>query len=235
MQTSQLRYLGFLTLSYTVVILLANWFDSRLIKVFGLNTDAGTLIFPLTFLLSDLITEVYGFKRARRAIWCGLLFNFIFILYGQLVIHLPSPDYPTNNAMFDTIMGMNLRIVIASTISYLTSEPLNSVILAKLKIRAQGRYMSVRFVFSTLIASGVDSTLFSVIAFYGLMSTADLASLILTMWFIKIAIEIIGLPISIKLANTLKKVEQLDIYDRNTDFTLFKLEDSYARSANEYT
>src|SRR5260221_13755082 len=114
----QSNYLWFLTLSYSMVMALANWFDPRLITLFGLTTDAGTLIFPLTFLLSDLITEVYGYKQARRAIWCGFLFNAIFILYGQLVIHMPSPDYPTHNDSFDTLLAMNVRIIIASRISY---------------------------------------------------------------------------------------------------------------------
>src|SRR3990167_4672910 len=125
-ELSQPKFLWFLTLTYSMVIVLANWFDPRLIKIFGLTTDAGTLIFPLTFLLSDLITEVYGYKNARRAIWCGFLFNALFILYGQLVIHMPSPDYHTNNAMFDTLLATNVRIIIASCLSYLISEPLNS-------------------------------------------------------------------------------------------------------------
>src|SRR5262245_18687209 len=105
---SQPDWLWFLTLTYAMVIELTNWFDPRLINI-GLDTDAGTLIFPLTFLLSDLITEVYGYKYARRAIWCGFLFNALFIIYGQIVIHMPSPSYPTNNDMFDTLLTTNIR------------------------------------------------------------------------------------------------------------------------------
>src|SRR5688572_13040806 len=89
----QPKYLWFLVLSYTMVLVLANWFDARLIQIFSFNTDGGTLIFPLTFLLSDLITEVYGYQQARRAIWCGFLFNIFFILYGLAITHLPSPDF----------------------------------------------------------------------------------------------------------------------------------------------
>src|SRR5687768_10986229 len=93
----QTRFLCFITLSYTMVLVLSNWFDARLVRIWHLDTDAGTLIFPLTFLLSDLITEVYGYKYARRAIWVGFLFNVIFFAYGQLIINLPSPAYATNN------------------------------------------------------------------------------------------------------------------------------------------
>jgi queuosine precursor transporter len=231
----QNRYLWFIMLSYTMVIVLANWFDTRLVHVLSLDTDAGTLIFPLTFLLSDLITEVYGYKHARRAIWCGFLFNFVFIAYGQLVIHLPSPSYPTNNASFDALLAANTRIIIASAISYLCAEPLNSLIIAKLKIKTKGRYMGVRFVLSTVVASGVDSVIFGTLAFYNVMSNINLFYLIVTMWLIKVFVEIIFLPISIGLAKKLKKLEQLDIYDKNTAFNVFSLNTSYTAKDNKFS
>lgn len=171
----QPRYLWFLILSYSMVIVLANWFDVRLIQLYSLATDAGTLIFPLTFLLSDLITEVYGYQYARRAIWCGFLFNIIFILYGQLIIHLPSPDYAiVNNQYFDSMLALNMRIILASTISYLCSEPLNSFLMAKLKLQFAGHKLALRFVASTFTASGVDSLIFGALAFAGLMSADKL-------------------------------------------------------------
>lgn len=228
------NFLWFLTLTYAMVIVLANWFDPRLIKILGLTTDAGTLIFPLTFLLSDLITEVYGYKHARRAIWCGFLFNLLFIVYGQIVIHMPSPDFPTNNQMFDTLLGTNIRIIFASGISYLISEPLNSYVMAKLKIKTHGRYLGIRFLSSTVVASGTDSFIFSVIAFYGVMSNLNLLYLILTMWFIKVVIEFFGLPISIRLTKKLKQSEKLDIYDKRTNFNIFNLDTNYVEKDNEF-
>ncbi len=232
--STQPKYLWFLTLTYSMVIVLANWFDPRLINIFGLNTDAGTLIFPLTILLSDLITEVYGYKHARRAIWCGFLFNALFIIYGQVIIHMPSPNYPTNNTVFDTLLATNVRIILASAISYLSSEPLNSFVMAKLKIKTKGRYLGIRFVLSTIVASGTDSTIFSIIAFYGVMSDSNLIMLALTMWFIKVFIELIGLPISIRLTKKLKKMEQLDIYDKQTNFNILSLDTNYTARDNEF-
>lgn len=234
-QATRPQYLWFLTLTYTMVIVLANWFDPRLIHLFGLDTDAGTLIFPFTFLLSDLITEVYGYKFARQAIWCGFLFNAIFILYGQLVIHLPDPLYPTHNHVFDAMLAMNMRIIIASGISYLSAEPLNSFIMAKLKIKMRGRKMGVRFLLSTLVASCLDSFIFGMVAFYGMIANHDLLSLILTMWLIKVVIEFLGLPLAIKLANRLKKEEQMDIYDKSTEFSLFSLKTGYTNQENEFS
>ncbi len=231
----QPKALWFLLVSYTAVILLANWYDIRLIQIAGLETDAGTLIFPFTFILSDLITEVYGYKYARRAIWTGFLFNFIFIAYGQLVVHLPSPSYAlaTNNS-FDTLLSFNARIIIASTISYLCAEPLNSYIMARLKLKTLGKYMSVRFVSSTIIASLFDSFVFGTLAFAGTMPVHDLIKFNLTMWGIKVFIEVCGLPLSVKLANKLKQHEQLDMYDDGTKFNLFSLEANYSAKNNHY-
>ncbi len=225
-------YLWFLTLSYSMVMIVASWFDPRLVKIFGLTTDAGTLIFPFTFLLSDLITEVYGFKYARRAIWCGFLFNMIFISYGQFIIQLPNPDYPSNNALFDTLLQVNSRVIIASMISYLVSESVNSYSVAKFKIKLKGRYVALRFIFSSIIASGVDSVIFTVLAFFGTVSMPNLINLILTMFLIKSVIEIIGLPFSISLASKLKQIENIDIYDKRTSFNLFSLNVDYERRDN---
>lgn len=227
-------YLWFITLSYCMVIILANWFDPRLVRIMGLTTDAGTLVFPLTFLLSDLITEVYGYKYARRAIWCGFLFNGFYLAYSQLVIHLPSPSFATNNAMFDEVLAINSRIILASAFSYLCAEPLNSLVLSKLKISMHGRNMPIRFVASTVLAACVDSLIFTVIAFYGTMPDADLVLLMVTMWFIKVVIELLGLPISIYLALKLKRIEQIDMYDTHTAYNIFSLNTDYQRRDNFY-
>lgn len=229
------RYLWFIQLSYTAVILLANWFDIRMIKIGSIETDAGTLIFPFTFILADLITEVYGYKFARRAIWTGFLFNFIFIAYSQLIIHLPSPSYALDiNTKFDELLGFNARIIIASTISYLCSEPLNSFVMAKLKLRTNGSKMWFRFVSSTALASLFDSFLFGCLAFYGTMPLQDLIIFNFTMWGIKVFIEVCGLPLSLSLANKLKKAEGLDMYDVGTKFSLFSLDANYNKSNNRF-
>lgn len=232
--SGQPKHLWFLTLTYSMVIVLANWFDPRLISLFGLTTDAGTLIFPLTFLLSDLITEVYGYKYARRAIWCGFLFNLLFVIYGQIIIHMPNPAYSTRNEEFDALLSTNIRIIFASIISYFSSEPLNSFVMAKLKIRMAGQYMGIRFLSSTLLASGIDSAFFSVIAFYGVINNLNLFSLIFTMWFIKVLIEILGLPFSIRLSNKLKNIEQIDIFDKRTNFNILNLDTKYSEKDNEF-
>lgn len=231
---SHTQYLWFLTISYTMCLIMANWYVARLIYGFGLTFDAGILIFPFTFLISDLITEVYGYQYARQAIWCGFFFNLFFILYGQLVTHLPSPPYPTRNHLFDEVLNIDFRILMASGISYFCSEPLNAFILAKMKIYTAGKKMASRFVLSTVFASGLDSLIFSLLAFYGVIDTKNLGILILTNWGMKVGIEILALPLSLYLARTLKKIETIDIYDKNTNFSLFKLKVHYTKSDNEF-
>jgi queuosine precursor transporter len=229
------RFLWFLILSYTMIIVLSNWFGARLVHIFNVNTGSGAMVFPLTFLLSNLITEVYGYKHARRAIWCGFLFNVLFFVYGQIVIHLPSPDfYVANNKMFDSIFAFNSRIVVASYISYLIAEPANSYIMAKLKVFTHGRWLSVRFVASTVISAGIDSFLFPAIAFYGIFTHHDLINFMLAMWMIKICVEIAGLPVSMWLTKKLKAAERLDIYDNNTNFTLMTLDIHYRTQDNAF-
>jgi len=178
---------------------------------------------------------VYGYKKARQAIWLGFVFNLVFLIYGQLVIHLPSPNFPNHNAEFDQLLQMDIRVVIGSFCSYLIAEPVNAWIIARLKMHMQGRHMAVRFICSTTFSSLLDSCIFSLIAFSGFMPKSDLTDLILTMWLIKIIIEIIGLPLSTKLARNLKEIEHLDIYDVGTKFNLLSMDTQYEASANHYT
>jgi queuosine precursor transporter len=227
------KYLWFLMLSYAMVLVIANWFDARLIYFAGITLDAGTLIFPLTFIIADMITEVYGYKHTRRAIWTGFLFNLIFLGYGQLIIHLPSPPYYHDNELFSQLLNFNARIVIASMISYLVAEPINALLLAKWKIAAGGKRMPLRFVSSTAISALFDSIIFLNIAFYGILPSHELWKFVLSLWLAKLLIEIIGLPLSVSLTKWLKRREEIDIYDVNTRFTLFSLEATYTKKDNK--
>lgn len=229
------RYLWVFFIAYVSILMMANWYDARIVSLFGIDTDAGTLIFPLSFLCADIITEVYGYKRARAAIWTAFVINLIYLGYGLLVTHMPTPDFAKNsNAAFDAIMSMNIWIVIASIISYLCGEPLNAALVAKLKVLFDGSFMPVRFFFSTFIAAFIDSLMFSFIAFLHIFSVSDILKLALSMWLIKVAIELIGLPISVTLAKKLKRLERTDIYDNNTRFNLFSTDTQYQQKDNHY-
>lgn len=234
-QLPQFRYLWFLMLSFAMVISISNWYDARLIAVFGLVLSPGALSFPLSFILSDTITEVYGYKNARLAIWAALFFNILFLLFGQIVIHLPSPSFSTDNVAFNKLLTMNGWIVCASFISYLISEPINSYLIAKLKMIMNGKYMGIRFVASTVIAAFVDSILFISIAYHGSIDINHIFILILNIWVIKSIIEILCLPISVRVTKRLKVREQVDIYDYKTKFNIFNLDSTYDSSSNHYS
>lgn len=229
----QPRVLWFLMLSYSMVLVFANWFAARLISIHGFTTDGGTLLFPFTFIIADVMAEVYGYKHARRAIWAGFFFNILFLAYGNLIILLPAPDYYATAAHFDQVVGVGVRIVLASLVSYLCAEPLNIYIIAKLKIFCEGRKMALRFALSTAVAAAVDTLVFCSLAFAGIVPMNELAMFMLIMWGLKVVIEVLGLPFSVRAAKYLKKYEQLDIYDNHTEFTLLSLDGEYSNSANK--
>lgn len=230
---SHSRYLGILTITYSMVLICANLFDPRLINFMGLNTGSGAMIFPFTYLLSDIITEVYGYKNARFAVWVSLFFNLIFILYGQVIINMPSPPN-SNNVIFDSFLHLNMRIVFASLISYLITEQINSYVVAKLKILFRGKNIGFRFVMSTLSAHAINAIIFCTVAFYGIISNINLLFFISTSWVFMVSIELFLLPLSIRLSKKLKQIEKLDIYDKRTNFSLFKLDVNYTEKDNEF-
>lgn len=223
--------LWFLISLYSMIIVLSNWFDLRLIQVFGIVANSGTPIFAITFFLANLITEVYGYKYARLAIWWGFFFNIFVFLYGQCVILLPCPEH-YHTEMFDTLLAANNRAILAGFIGYLSSEPLNSWVMAKLKIELNGQFMGSRFLLSTLIACVVDSVVFGFIAFYGILDKQIFISLIFGMSVVKAVIDFLMLPLFLYLSKKLKQQEHLDIYDKGTKFNLFRLETYYPLSAN---
>ncbi|CAM2875396.1 MULTISPECIES: queuosine precursor transporter [Vibrio] len=230
------NYLWFLVMSYSIVIILSNWFAGRLISLSGdFSTGAGALIFPLAFLLSDIITEVYGYKWARVAVWCGFLFNTIFLVLGQIVILLPSPDYAIqSNEMFDSVLQTSGRIVIASILAYLIAEPVNSYIMAKTKVWFNGKYMGVRFILSTTVASFIDSNIMGTVAFYGKMPLYELFIFNVTLCFVKVFIELIITPLSTSFTRRLKDIEGSDIYDIDTNFNIFSFDTKYSEKSNKF-
>ncbi|HQZ87950.1 MAG TPA: queuosine precursor transporter [Gammaproteobacteria bacterium] len=225
--------LWFLISFYAVVLVLSNWFDLRLIKIFGLVANSGTPIFALTFFLANLITEIYGYKYARLAIWWGFSFNLFVFVYGQLVILMPSLDH-YHTEIFDTLLKANNRAIVAGLLGYLCSEPLNSFVMAKLKIEFRGQFMGGRFLLSTLIASVADSVVFGFIAFYGIFDQKVLISMIFGVMIVKMTIYFLALPFFLHFAKKLKQKEHMDIYDKGTKFNFFRLDTHYAPTANQF-
>ncbi|WP_339051041.1 queuosine precursor transporter [Rickettsiella endosymbiont of Xylota segnis] len=226
-------YLWVFISGYTLAFFLSNWLDPRLINVFGLNAGAGSFIFPLTYLISDIITEVYGYKHARVAVWVALLFFLIFILYDQLIVATLVPGSISKVAL-STFLVTNNRILLASILSYLVTESINSYIVAKLKISLKGKYMGIRFIGSTLTAYTINELIYAPIAFYGFIPNfKHFLHHMLASWVFMVSIELLLLPFSIRLAKRLKNIEDLDIYDTQTNFNPFSLNTDYQKQNNK--
>jgi queuosine precursor transporter len=229
----QQTYLWVFISGYSLAFFLANWFDPRLINVFGLNTGAGSFVFPLTYLISDIITEVYGYKHARIAVWTALLFFLIFILFDQWVVAALASGSISQVALSTFFMTSN-RILLASILSYLVTESINSYIVAKLKISLKGKYMGIRFIGSTLTAYTINELIYAPIAFYGLIPNfKHFIHHMLASWVFMVSIELLLLPFSIRLAKHLKIIENLDIYDTQTNFNPFSLNTDYPKQNNK--
>ena len=181
---------------------------------------AAIVIFPLSYIFGDILTEVYGYRQARKIIWLGFFCNLIAVLAFWVAGQIPALDSDVQNA-YERILGYTPRILAASFLAYLVGEFANSFVLAKMKIKTKGRFLWTRTIGSTLVGEGLDSTVFIIIAFGGMFSWPLIIGIILTHWLVKIGYEVVATPFTYIVVNYLKKKEGIDTYDHDTDFNPF--------------
>jgi len=165
---------------FITCLLTANITAVKLVQVFGLIVPAGIVIFPLSYIIGDVLTEVYGYRQARRVIWLGFVCNLIAVMAIWLGQILPAASFWDGQAAYERILGYIPRLLVASFLAYLVGEFANAVVLAKMKIATHGRWLWMRTISSTLVGQGLDSLVFVVLAFAGTIPVAGLASAILT-------------------------------------------------------
>lgn len=184
---------------------------------------AGVMFFPLSYVIGDMLTEVYGYARARRVIWTGFAALAFMAFMAWVVVALPPAPGWDGQAAYEQVFGNSWRIVIASMLAFWVGEFANSVVLAKLKLKDNGRRMGLRFVASTFVGQGLDSLIFYPVAFYGLdgWPTDALMQTVVSQWAIKTGWEILLLPITIAIVTWLKRREGVDLFDRGTNFSPF--------------
>ncbi len=193
----------------------------------NLSFGAGNLFFPLGYIFGDVLTEVYGYARARKVIWAG--FGAMLFATGMawVIVHLPpSPNEPFNTIVqpaIETIFGNTWRIVCASIIAFWAGDFVNSYVMAKMKILTQGRWLWTRTIGSTVLGQGVDSMLFYPLAFMGIWTFDTLLGVVVFNWIFKITVEIVMTPVTYVVVNKLKRAENEDYLDVATDFTPFSL------------
>jgi uncharacterized integral membrane protein (TIGR00697 family) len=213
----------FVVALFVTDLLVSNVIAVKTIQLGGVVLQAADLIFPVTYILGDILTEVYGYKRARKAIWIGFSCNLFAVLAITLGQYLPAqPDWHDQSS-YDAILGSQWRIVAASFTAYLFGEFMNSYVLAKMKIWTNGKHLWSRTIGSTIVGQAFDTSIFLVLAFWGVMPTEVLISLIGFQWLFKVCYETAATPLTYLVVNYLKRHEGIDVYDRDTKFSPFAL------------
>ena len=229
LQGRRFRYFDFVMAAFVTVLLLSNVLGAGKVAVVelpGIGTwpfGAGILFFPVSYVIGDVLTEVYGYARARRCIWAGFAALLFMAFMAAVVVALPpSPDWE-GQAAYEAVFGQVPRIVLASIVAFWAGEFANSYVLARMKIWTQGRHLWTRTIGSTLVGQGIDSLIFYPLAFLGAAGwTNDLViQVLLTQWALKVGWEVLLTPATYAVVGFLKRREGVDIYDRKTDFTPF--------------
>jgi queuosine precursor transporter len=220
----EFKHITAIAVFFVSVLLISNIASTKIIGLWVFDFDAGTLLFPLSYIFGDIMTEVYGFKRARRVIWMGFAMNILMALVLIGVGHLPASGMWEHQEAYNTILGLAPRIVFASMVAYTFGEFLNSYVLAKMKVWMNGRALWMRTIGSTLVGEGFDTVIFVVLAFWTPeASWGFLFAIIASNYVFKVGVEVLFTPVTYKIVGFLKRSEGCDVYDRKTNFNPFKL------------
>jgi uncharacterized integral membrane protein (TIGR00697 family) len=217
------RYFDLIMALFVAVLLISNVASSKILKLGPFTFDGGTILFPISYIFGDILTEVYGYRRSRRVIWVGFACAGLMAGVFALVGALPPAEGWENQAAYEAILGTTPRIVLGSLIAYFAGEFSNSYTLAKMKILTQGRWLWTRTIGSTLVGEGVDTVLFVTIAFAGTLPWSLFISIITSNYIFKVGLEAAMTPATYRITSFLKHAENQDVYDTDTDFNPFKL------------
>ena len=208
---------------FIACLLTANVVGVKFASFGFVSLPAAVILFPFSYIFGDVLTEVYGFKSARKVIWLGFGCNIIFVIFAYFAQLLPPAVGWENQQAYETIIGNTPRIIAASFIGYIVGEFINSFILARMKILTKGRWLWVRTISSTIVGEGIDTALFLTIAYLGMPFFAPIY--ILYHWTAKVIIEVVATPATYWAVGYLKKSEGIDTYDQKTKFNPFLLKE----------
>lgn len=234
------RYYDLLMAGFVAVLLCANLIGPAKVCEFDLPFalpmigatlifGAGNIFFPISYIFGDVLTEVYGYARARKVIWAGFGAMIFATIMAQTVIGLPpSPSEPYNEVLqpaLQTVFGNTWRIVVASMLAFWIGDFVNAYIMARMKVWMRGRHLWMRTIGSTIFGQGIDSLVFYPAAFYGIWDNSILLAALIFNWSFKVAVEVVMTPATYAAVAFLKRREQVDFYDEHTDFTPFAIDD----------
>ena len=211
------------TALFVTCLLAANTIAAKLVVVGGLTLTAGIVIFPISYVLGDVLTEVWGYAATRRVIWLGFACNALMVLAIWLGGELPPAPFWRGQGAYEEILGHTPRILAASFVAYLIGEFANAFVLAKLKIATQGRWLWTRTIGSTVVGQALDSAVFVTLAFAGAVPAGALVGIVAAQWLVKVIYEALATPLTYAAVAWLKSREQVDTFDYGTDFNPVRL------------
>jgi queuosine precursor transporter len=218
------KYLTLISILFVAILMISNTVAIKQIQIFGLFLDGGTLLFPLSYIFGDILTEVYGYGEDRKVIWYGFIASIVMAFNYWIVSILPSTSdsfsLDVSNA-FNLVLAPAPRIVLASLVAYFFGSFVNSYIVAKMKIFQKGKRLYQRTISSTIIGQIFDTAIFITLAFGGVFDWPRIGVMIVSIYLFKVAIEILFTPVTYQLISFLKKQEGVDQFDNHTDFNLF--------------
>ena len=207
---------------FVTTLIVSNIVAVKLVDFAGLVLPAAVVIFPISYIFGDVLTEAYGYAQARRVIWLGFACNLLAVVAIWVSGALPPAVFwAPNQSAFDAILGFTPRLLFASFLAYLVGEFANSAVLSRMKLLTRGRFLWTRTIGSTLVGEGLDSTVFITVAFWGVMPMAILPLTVVTQWLFKVAYEVAATPVTYLIVNWLKRVEGIDSFDRGTKLNPF--------------
>lgn len=202
-------------------LLISNIITVKTISILGLIFTAGDILFPITYILNDVFTEVYGFNKARFIIWVSFFCNLVMVIIFGITIALPGDETFEMQNMLENILGSTPRILFASFVSFLVGNFANSIILSKIKVKTEGKYLALRTITSTIIGEGLDTILFIPIVFIGTLDLKSILFLMIDTYILKVSLEVILTPITYKVVNLIKRKENIDIFDNEVKYKIF--------------
>jgi hypothetical protein len=219
------KYYDLVMALFVTILLCSNVIGAaKVATVWGFTFGAGVLFFPISYIFNDVLTEVYGYARARKVVWAGFGAIVFASFMSWVVVTLPPAMGWNDQQAYETVFGQTPRIVFASLSAFFVGEFANSYVLAKMKLRTNGRYLWMRTIGSTIVGEAVDSMVFYPVAFLGVWDSHLVLQVMISNYMIKCAWEALVTPVTYKVVNFLKRAEQEDYYDHKTNFTPFSIE-----------
>jgi queuosine precursor transporter len=219
------KYYDLVMALFVTILLCSNVIGAaKVATVWGFTFGAGVLFFPISYIFNDVLTEVYGYARARKVVWAGFGAIIFASFMSWVVVSLPPAAGWNDQQAYQTVFGQTPRIVFASLTAFFVGEFANSYVLAKLKVRTNGRHLWLRTIGSTIIGEGVDSAVFYPVAFFGVWDAQLLWTVMISNYLIKVGWEAFVTPVTYKVVGFLKRAEQEDYFDHKTNFTPFSIE-----------